>query len=63
MPVTTERSEEIIAAWRSGAADIDGWENPAGPLLSRYAESELTTAFIETRRASACTGSFTHQCC
>ncbi|GII87872.1 hypothetical protein Ssi03_58620 [Sphaerisporangium siamense] len=62
MPVTTERSEEIIAAWRSGA-DVDGWENPAGPLLSAYAESDLTTAFVETRRATACSGSFTHPCC
>ncbi|GII87871.1 hypothetical protein Ssi03_58610 [Sphaerisporangium siamense] len=62
MPVTLERSEQIIAAWRSGA-DVDGWENPAGPLLSEYAESEITTAFGETRRPTACTGANTNPCC
>ncbi|GII66144.1 hypothetical protein Skr01_62290 [Sphaerisporangium krabiense] len=63
MPVPLERSEQIIAAWRSGAADADGWENPAGPPLARYAESEITAAFAETRRPTACTGANTIPCC
>ncbi|MBO4272323.1 DUF6229 family protein [Microbispora sp. NPDC004025] len=55
MPVTLERSEEIVAAWRSGA-DVEGWDSPAGPLfIGEYAESEITLTALDTRLASSCT--------
>ncbi|MET8156095.1 DUF6229 family protein [Sphaerisporangium sp. NPDC005289] len=55
MPLTLERSEEIVAAWRSGA-DVEGWDNPAGPLfIGDYAESEITLTALDTRLASSCT--------
>ncbi|MEU7827752.1 MULTISPECIES: DUF6229 family protein [unclassified Nonomuraea] len=63
MPVTLGRSEEIVAAWRSGTATIE--DNPAGPLLTgEYAESEITMALMDTtKRASACTAGRTGLCC
>jgi uncharacterized protein DUF6229 len=55
MPVTLERSEEIVSAWRSGT-DVEGWDNPAGPLfIGDYAESEITLTAMDTRLASSCT--------
>ncbi|MET8143624.1 DUF6229 family protein [Sphaerisporangium sp. NPDC005288] len=55
MPLTLDRSEEIVAAWRSGA-DVEGWDNPAGPLfIGDYAESEITLTALDTRLASSCT--------
>ncbi|GGK91757.1 hypothetical protein Sme01_54100 [Sphaerisporangium melleum] len=55
MPLTLDRSEEIVAAWRSGA-DVEGWDNPAGPLfIGDYAESEITLTALDTRMASSCT--------
>jgi hypothetical protein len=66
MSVALERSEEIVAAWRSGAATDEGWDNPAGPLFvgGEYAESELTTALTDTTlRPTACTFSGGHECC
>ncbi|MFC7382401.1 MULTISPECIES: DUF6229 family protein [Sphaerisporangium] len=55
MPLTLDRSEEIVSAWRSGA-DVEGWDNPAGPLfIGDYAESEITLTALDTRLASSCT--------
>ncbi|MEV4455794.1 DUF6229 family protein [Microbispora sp. NPDC049633] len=55
MPVILERSEEIVAAWRSGS-DVEGWGSPAGPLfIGEYAESEITLTALDTRLASSCT--------
>jgi hypothetical protein len=57
-----ERPEEIVARWRTGAAD-----SPAGPLFigGRYAEAELIEpARLETQQpCSACTASRTVFCC
>jgi hypothetical protein len=67
MPVTLERAEEIIAAWRSGAEAVEGWDNPAGPLLTggEYAESEIT--MVGPPRTNTCgtdcSGSRTRMCC
>ncbi|WP_433257235.1 DUF6229 family protein [Streptosporangium sp. CA-135522] len=67
MPVTLEQAEEIIAGWRSGTEPIEGWDNPAGPLLSsgEYAESEITMAGVPEsgRCGTACTWSMTRVCC
>ncbi|WP_208758842.1 MULTISPECIES: DUF6229 family protein [Microbispora] len=63
MPVTLDRSEEIVSAWRSGA-DVEGWDSPAGPLfIGEYAESEITLTALDTRRPSSCTGANTIPCC
>ena len=55
MPITLAHPEEIASAWRSGA-EVEGWDNPAGPLfIGDYAESEITLTALDTRLASSCT--------
>ncbi len=67
MPDTLDRAEEIIAAWRSGSDPVEGWDNPAGPLLTggAYAESEITMIYPRTNNycGTDCTNSRTRLCC
>lgn len=62
--VTVDRAEEIIARWRSGL-DMDGWENPAGPLYASgvFAEGDIVTANVMETRCSSCSASGGGWCC
>lgn len=56
MLVTPERNvEEIIAGWRQGL-DLDGLENPAGPLYAggEFAEHEISLVGTRNTGSTIC---------
>ena len=61
MNKTTEATE-LVAQWR----DPGNQDNPAGPLFAagEFAESDIVNATSEfITCGTACSGSFTRQCC
>jgi hypothetical protein len=58
------RAEEIVAAWRSGGAEV---ENPAGALFSagEHTEADITMTGPgqSGRCGTVCSGSSIYQCC
>jgi hypothetical protein len=55
-------SEELVAQWRNRAEQ----DNPAGPLFAagEFAEADIVNATAEfITCGTACSGSFTRQCC
>jgi hypothetical protein len=61
-----EQADEIITGWLAGI-DLQGWDNPAGPLFisGKYAEADITATGGGGTEASGgmtgcgmCTGSY-----
>lgn len=61
MPTVIDRTEDIVARWRTDAGD----DNPAGPLFTsgRYAEEEIVQPTTFHSHCSVCTASRTIHCC
>jgi Family of unknown function (DUF6229) len=58
----TSNAAELVAQWRNCAEQ----DNPAGPLFAagEFAEADIVNATVEWWTCgTACSGSFTRQCC
>ena len=56
----TSDAAELVAQWRNQEQD-----NPAGPLFAagEFAEADIVNATPVITCGTACSGSFTRQCC
>jgi Family of unknown function (DUF6229) len=57
----TSNGVELVAQWR----DQGNQNNPAGPLFAagEFAEADIVSATPGLTCGTACSGSFTRQCC
>lgn len=58
-----ENVEKIVASWRGGAAPVDGWKSPAGPMFvaGEFAEADLTSMAVTPRCGSNTTRNSCYQ--